>query len=258
MSKEKSSSELSVWEDLSKKDLSKRIETKDFVSNKGKPYSLSYISWSWAWGELKKSYPDASYEVHDNINYPDNTVEVRVSVTIKEQTHMMWLPVMDFNNNAKKNPTSKDISDSRMRCFAKAIAMHGLGHYVYAGEDVPEGNAEAPQSEGKAKEVVDPIQKATPTPPRRKSLLPLEERTPDIVSVEDDEGNVITKETEDWSMVIDAFYELMTLHKTSESLKGFWLKNEKARMLLKEKRPNDYKELYENVQRTIGNLKGES
>ena len=252
MSKEKSSSELSVWENLSKKDLSERIETKDFVSNQGKPYSLSYISWSWAWGELKNSYPDASYEVHDNITYHDNTVEVRVSVTIKGQTHMMWLPVMDYKNNAKKNPTSKDISDSRMRCLAKAIAMHGLGHYVYAGEDVPEGNAEAPQSEGKAEEEVDPIQEATPTPPRRK------ERTPDIVSVEDDEGNVITKETEDWSMVIDAFYELMKLHKTSESLKGFWLKNEKARMLLKEKRPNDYKELYENVQRTIGNLKGES
>ena len=236
MSKEKSSNELSVWEDLSKKDLSKRIETKDFISNKGKPYSLSYISWSWAWGELKKSYPDASYEVHDNITYPDNTVEVRVSVTIKEQTHMMWLPVMDFNNNAKKNPTSKDISDSRMRCLAKAIAMHGLGHYVYAGEDVPEGNAEAPQSEGKAKEEVDPIQEDTPTPPP-----PTEAPTKVDLDKVKKEG--------DWSMLTDTFYELINAHESKDTLAKLWENNKKALKLLKEKRPNDYKEVYKSFEK---------
>ena len=245
MSKEKSSNELSVWEDLSKKDLSKRIETKDFISNKGKPYSLSYISWSWAWGELKKSYPDASYEVHDNITYPDNTVEVRISVTIKGQTHMMWLPVMDYKNDAKKNPTSKDISDSRMRCLAKAIAMHGLGHYVYAGEDVPEGNAETPQSEGKAEEVVDPIQKATPTPP------PPTEPTPDIISAEGDK----VKKTEDWSMVTDAFYELMKVHKTYEGLGKLWKKNKSALNLLKSNRPSDYEELLDTFKIRAAELK---
>ena len=236
MSKEKSSNEFSVWEDLSKKDLSKRIETKDFISNKGKPYSLSYISWSWAWGELKKSYPDASYEVHDNITYPDNTVEVRVGVTIKEQTHMMWLPVMDFNNNAKKNPTSKDISDSRMRCLAKAIAMHGLGHYVYAGEDVPEGNAEAPQSEGKAKEEVDPIQEDTPTPPP-----PTEAPTKVDLDKVKKEG--------DWSMLTDTFYELINAHESKDTLAKLWENNKKALKLLKEKRPNDYKEVYKSFEK---------
>ena len=234
MSKEKSSNELSVWEDLSKKDLSKRIETKDFVSTKGKPYSLSYISWSWAWGELKNSYPDASYEVHDNITYPDNTVEVRVSVTIKEQTHMMWLPVMDYKNDAKKNPTSKDISDSRMRCLAKAIAMHGLGHYVYAGEDVPEGNAETPQNEGKAEEVDDPIQKATPTPP-----------PPTEPPVEID----LDKVKEDWSMLTDAFYELINAHESPDTLAKLWENNGEARKLLKTNRPNDYKEVVEKFKK---------
>ena len=232
MSKEKSSSELSVWKSLSEKDLSNRIETKDYVSSKGKPYSLSYISWSWAWGELKNSYPDASYEVHDNITYPDNTVEVRVSVTIKGQTHMMWLPVMDYKNDAKKNPTSKDISDSRMRCLAKAIAMHGLGHYVYAGEDVPEGNAETPQNEGKAEEVDDPIQKATPTPPP-----PTEPPTKVDLDKVKKEG--------DWSMLTDAFHELINAHESKDTLAKLWGNNEKALKLLKEKRPNDYKEVYE-------------
>lgn len=245
MSKEKSSSELSVWNSLSEKDLSKRIETKDYVSSKGKPYSLSYISWSWAWGELKKSYPDASYEVHDNITYPDNTVEVRVSVTIKGQTHMMWLPVMDYKNDAKKNPTSKDISDSRMRCLAKAIAMHGLGHYVYAGEDVPEGNAETPQSEGKAKEEVDPIQEATPTPPPPPK--PPYDSTKDdfmakgIIEIDLDE----VKKEGDWSMLTDAFHQLIDAHESINTLMKLWNNNKEARKLLKRKRPNDYQEVYE-------------
>lgn len=230
MSKEKSSSELSVWEDLSKKDLSERIETKDYQTKSGKPYSLKYISWAWAWGEVKNSYPDASYEVHDNITYPDNTVEVRVSVTIKGQTHMMWLPVMDYKNDAKKNPTSKDISDSRMRCFAKAIAMHGLGHYVYAGEDLPEGNAETPQSEGKAEDVVDPIQKANPTPP-----------PPTKPPTEIDLDEV----KEDWSMLTDAFHQLINAHESTDTLMKLWNNNKEARKLLKEKRPNDYQEVYE-------------
>ena len=213
----------SIWETLSKIDCSEHIEQIQYGNRK----PLSYLSWAWAWGEVKNSYPDASYEVHDNVTYPDNTVEVRVSVTIKGQTHMMWLPVMDFKNDAKKNPTSKDISDSRMRCLAKAIAMHGLGHYVYAGEDVPEGNAETPQSEEKAEEVVDPIQKATPTPP------PPTEATPDVVSAENGE----VKKTEDWTMVTDAFHELINAHKSPDTLMKLWKNNAKARKLLKEKRP---------------------
>jgi hypothetical protein len=52
---------------------------------------------------------------------------------------MMWLPVMDFKNDAKVNPTSREVSDTRMRCLTKAIAMHGMGHYIYAGEELPEG-----------------------------------------------------------------------------------------------------------------------
>ena len=232
MSKEKSSSELSVWEDLSKKDLSKRIETKDYKTRSGKPYSLKYISWAWAWGEVKNSYPDASYEVHDNIIYPDNTVEVRISVTIKGQTHMMWLPVMDNANQAQKNPTSKDISDSRMRCFAKAIAMHGLGHYVYAGEDLPQSDGEERQSKVKTKEVVDTIQETTPTPP------PPPER---FVEVDLD----MIKKEGDWSMLTDAFYELINAHKSTDTLAKLWKNNVEARKLLKENRPNDYDEVYE-------------
>jgi len=250
MSKEKKS----VWETLSAIDVNDKAEEKN---------GMTYLSWAWAWGKLKDNYPEATFKkhIHDGMAYikdEKGNAFVEVTVTVEGISATELFPVLNYNNKPIQNPNAFEVNTALQRGLAKAIAYHGLGHYIYAGEDLPQIDGETPQSEGKAKEVVDPIQKATPTPPRRKSLLPLEERTPDIVSVEDDEGNVITKETEDWSMVIDAFYELMTLHKTSESLKGFWLKNEKARMLLKEKRPNDYKELYENVQRTIGNLKGES
>ena len=61
----------------------------------------------------------------------------------------MWLPVMDFKNNSKASPTSREISDARMRCLVKAIAMHGLGHYIYAGEDLPENEIEPPVKEQK-------------------------------------------------------------------------------------------------------------
>ena len=130
----------SVWETLSKINVSERIEKKYFKNKKsGKEYGLSYLSWAWAWAEVKKRYPTASYEIHDDIFFPDNTIEVRVSVTIEDQTHMMWLPVMDYKNDAKVNPTSREVSDTRMRCLTKAIAMHGMGHYIYAGEELPEG-----------------------------------------------------------------------------------------------------------------------
>lgn len=130
----------SVWETLSTINVSERIEKKYFKNKKtGREYGLSYLSWAWAWAEVKKRYPTASYEIHDDIFFPDNTVETRVSVTIEDQTHMMWLPVMDFKNDAKVNPTSREVSDTRMRCLTKAIAMHGMGHYIYAGEELPEG-----------------------------------------------------------------------------------------------------------------------
>jgi len=126
-----------VWKDLVKIDVGDKIEKKG---------RFSYLSWSWAWQEVKERYPDATFEVHEDVVYPDNTVEVRVSVTIEGLTHMMWLPVMNNSNKAIQNPNARDISDARMRCWVKAIALHGLGLYIYAGEGVPQAdNQEQPQ-----------------------------------------------------------------------------------------------------------------
>ena len=119
---------MSVWKTLSS------INVNDQTKQKG---DLTYLSWAWAWSTLMEHYPDSSYTYCPPSFLENGTCEVNVSVTVKEKTHSMWLPVMDFRNKAVPNPTSRDISDARMRCLAKAIAMHGLGAYIYAGEDIP-------------------------------------------------------------------------------------------------------------------------
>lgn len=131
---------------------------------------LTYLSWAWAWTEVKKHYPDAKYEIMKFENnlpyvYDDKTgYMVFTNITIEGITHEMWLPVMDSANKAMKNetyeymaktwdkatrqyvPTKKkveaatmfDINKTIMRCLTKNLAMFGLGLYIYAGEDLPE------------------------------------------------------------------------------------------------------------------------
>lgn len=124
---------------------------------------LTYLSWTWAWAEVKKRYPDAHYEIvmHDGLPYvyDENTgYMVFTNVTIEGITHMMWLPVMDGANKAMKNAPYEystkygkksvesasmfDINKTIMRCLVKNLAMFGLGLYIYAGEDLPEVEAE--------------------------------------------------------------------------------------------------------------------
>lgn len=228
MSKEKKS----VWETLS------AIDVKDKTKKKG---SMTYLPWAWAWGELKKKYPEATFKkhIHDGMAYikdeKGNTF-VEVTVTVEGISATELYPVTDNKYNAILNPDAFEVNTAFQRALVKAIAYHGLGHHLYAGEDVPEGNAETPQSEERAEEVVDPIQEATPTPP------PPTEPTPDVISAEGDK----VKKTEDWSMVTDAFYELMKVHKTYEGLRKLWKKNKSALNLLKSNRPNDYEELLDN------------
>ena len=119
-----------IWETLSKIDVSNHIEKK---------MNLSYLSWAWAWDTLMKSYPQAQYEFLNNHFHNDGSVDVWVKVSIDDCYRVMWLPVMDNKNNAIKYPDSRKVSDARMRCLVKCIAMFGLGLYIYAGEDLPDG-----------------------------------------------------------------------------------------------------------------------
>ena len=118
-----------VWNRLSK------LNVNDDKEKKGK---FDYLSWADAWKSVQNNSDSASYTMDEDIVYPDTTREVRSTVTIDGVSHMMWLAVMDHNNRAIKNPDAAAINKSRMRCLVKTIAMHGIGLYIYAGEDLPD------------------------------------------------------------------------------------------------------------------------
>lgn len=150
------------FEELSKTNVNGKTEDKN---------GLTYLSWTWAWSEIKKVCPNATYEIKKFENdlpyvYDENTgYMVFTTMTINDLTYEMWLPVMDGNNKAMLNEPYKykvkeykdgkatgnyieksvekatmfDINKTIMRCLVKNIAMFGLGIYIYAGEDYPEG-----------------------------------------------------------------------------------------------------------------------
>jgi hypothetical protein len=146
---------MSAFETLNKIDVNAKTESKQ---------GLTYLSWAWAWAEVKKAYPDATYEIthYDGKPYLADDVlgyMVATTVTIGGESLPMHLPVMNGANKAMKSAgytyqtkrgeksveaaTMFDINKSVMRCLVKNLAMFGLGLYIYAGEDLPEGQLDA-------------------------------------------------------------------------------------------------------------------
>jgi hypothetical protein len=134
-----------TFETLASIDCSKYVEKKN---------GLTYLSWAWAWGIVKGNFPDANYKVVSFDGKPYLHDEhlgylVATEVTIQGETIGMQLPVMDGANRAQKHvmyqkfgkdvqpATMFDINTAIMRCLTKNLAMFGLGHYIYAGEDLP-------------------------------------------------------------------------------------------------------------------------
>lgn len=182
----------SAFEVLNAISVNEHTEVKDTGSAK-----LTYLSWAWAWAEVKKRFPDATYEIikFNGIPYVYDSLTgfmVYTTVTIQGITHEMWLPVMDGQNRAMKGEpyeiqtkyktitvqpaTMFDINKAIMRCLTKNLAMFGLGLYIYAGEDLPEDAAEVacePQTKQKkatshpkaaepTQATPEPVQKAEP------------------------------------------------------------------------------------------------
>lgn len=120
------------------------INVNDKTDNKG---DLTYLSWAWAWGELKKKHPDAVYTVYENDkgwNYHTDGryAWVKTGVTVNGIEHIEYLPVMDYKNKSipADRITAFDVNKTIQRSLTKAIARHGLGLYIYAGEDLPDEN----------------------------------------------------------------------------------------------------------------------
>lgn len=134
-----------------------RLDVSGHVEKKGK---LSYLSWAWGWAEMKKADPNAKVLVHEFPEYiaVGDTVQtifkpylkdssgawVKVSVTMNDITESEFLPIMDMRNQSIQEPNSMDINKSIKRCFVKALALHGLGLFLYVGDDLPEAEPPKP------------------------------------------------------------------------------------------------------------------
>jgi hypothetical protein len=115
-----------------------KVNVNDHTEKKN---GLTYLSWAWAWQEALKADPKANFKVEMFDGNPlmpiGGTFMVWVTVTMFDKPVTCMLPVLDYRNKPIATPNSFDVNTSIMRCLVKAIAMHGLGLYIYAGEDTP-------------------------------------------------------------------------------------------------------------------------
>jgi hypothetical protein len=130
-----------------------KLNVNDHVEKK---QNLSYLSWAWAWAEALKADPAATFEVktfrhavkdtYQEFPYMDinGTAMVWVTVTMFGKPMTCFLPVMNHRNQPIQNPDSFQVNTSIMRCMTKGLALHGLGLYIYAGEDLPEDASAEP------------------------------------------------------------------------------------------------------------------
>lgn len=166
-----------VFETLNEINVNGKTEVKDTGKVK-----LTYLSWAWAWAEAKKAYPNLDVVVHENpqgLPYfaSDEGIMVKVTITIETIPHTVYLPVMDGANNAMKTTpytitmkygdkevkaaTMMDINKTIQRATVKALGLHGLGLYIYAGEDLPENEQEEkPKKDSPMKKTSKPVAKA--------------------------------------------------------------------------------------------------
>ena len=175
---------MNYFEDLNSINVNEKAEKKN---------GLTYLSWAWAWAELKKRFPHSYYTVYENKDglfyHTDGfTAWVKTGVTVvfedgSEIEHIEYLPVMNYKNQSipADKITSFDVNTAIQRSLTKAVARHGLGLYIYAGEDLPEG-ADPPE---------DPKPKVKPA----KGF-----EQPPIVPTCADCGKEITEKVHDWSV----------------------------------------------------------
>lgn len=166
----------SVFETLSSIDVSDHVD----VIKMRKGPALKYVSWAWAWNIVKSIYPSANRKIEEFPEYQFDKetgrwyatgqmldyritpagCEVKVTVDIEGEKYSERLYVMDMRNQPVQNPNISQINKTQQRCLVKALAMAGLGLNLYAGEDLPMGDAnEADQR--KRNEVAQQKQKAS-------------------------------------------------------------------------------------------------
>jgi len=201
------------WDILSKIDCADKVENKN---------GLTYLSWAWAWGILKTHFPDASFEKHyfDGLPYaadPNGYAYVKVSVTVEGAEVTETMPVLDYRNKAVKNPDAFSVNSSLQRCLTKAISYHGLGHYIYAGEDLPPNDGEEAQEKAPKEVAKKPkVQKEKPQVKINPANVKLEEfrsqfldHHADIVEMDEDAKLADITESDSFDVVLKVFETFM-------------------------------------------------
>ena len=181
----------SIWKTLSK------INVNEFTEEKG---GLTYLSWSHAYRIMMENYPEMTIKWHgttddngvtrDVTYYEGGTASVSCSVIIGDVKREMWLPVMDYRMKSIAHPSSRDISDAKMRCLTKCFSLHGLANYIYSGDGLPaEEEVVAPKPKAKQKPKAKAKPKAEPAPEIEISgttlTLEVEPETNGVVDVEE-------------------------------------------------------------------------
>lgn len=154
--------QLNYFQELNDVNVNDKVEQKN---------GLSYLSWAYAWAEIKKRHPDAQYTIYENAegwNYftDGKTCWVKTGVTVNGLEHIEYLPVMDMRNKSIQLDavTSFDVNKAIQRSLTKACARHGLGLYVYAGEDLPEAEKDTSGSEPCGQELLQQLYDLGATP----------------------------------------------------------------------------------------------
>lgn len=212
-----------------------------------KKQGLSYLSWAWAWTEALKADPNAHFNVHTFEGKPyqeiNGTAMVWVTVTMFGKPLTCFLPVMNGANKpitleGRKVQTrngeiiekidSFNVNTAIMRCLTKGLGLHGLGLYIYAGEDLPEDGEKTPSSDPA------PAAQAIPEAPQPTA-----------------------QENADADLFRDAVMEYMKLSKTENDLRSYWKENQSRLDQLKVSHPSLYREILAEFKKASAQLKGE-
>jgi len=218
-----------------------KINVNEYTEKKN---GLTYLSWAGAWGEALKADPAVNFKVEMFDGTPlmmvGGSFMVWVTVTMFGKPVTCMLPVLDYRNKPINTPNAFDVNTSIMRCLVKAIAMHGLGLYIYAGDDAPEEERDTPEPEAVKPEAVEP-KPVVKIEPKQK-----EARKPKPDEVTDWDNSDASRQ-----LFADGMIEYTHICQSLEQLQGFWGKNHLQLDSLKQTHP----ELYKRVLTKFSELK---
>jgi hypothetical protein len=213
-----------------------KINVNEYTEKKN---GLTYLSWAGAWGEALKADPAVNFKVEMFDGTPlmmvGGSFMVWVTVTMFGKPVTCMLPVLDYRNKPITTPNAFDVNTSIMRCLVKAIAMHGLGLYIYAGEGAPEDDGATPEPEKVEAVKVEP-----------KPVVKKVERKPKPDEVTEWDNSDASRQ-----LFADGMIEYTHICESLEQLQGFWGKNHLQLDSLKQTHP----ELYKRVLTKFSELK---